>query len=185
MSDSSGQGAKIKFCFMYIPRRTSVRVRQVAVKSQDRPLKESATKPGSGIVKSRGPKVPPLCFVCDDATSRHFLGSCTKFNNVSKDDKKQIVMNANRCLNCLAKRHFARKCSLVCKCTVCGPNNVHKHATALHDVFGGITPAELGAVGVGSVCETGSSTENESGDNPMQPSVRKLSPALNGGVASH
>ena len=59
--------------------RASVRVRQVAVKSQDRPLKEPATKPGSGIVKSRRPKVPPLYFVCDNATSRHFLGSCTKF----------------------------------------------------------------------------------------------------------
>ena len=61
----------------------------------------------------------------------------------SKDDKKQTAINANRCLNCLAIGHFARKCSLVCKCTVCGPNNVHKHATALHDVFGGITPAEF------------------------------------------
>ena len=160
--------------------RASVHVRQVAVKSQDRPLKESATKTGSGIVKSRGPKVPPLCFVCDDATSRHFLGSCTKFINLSMDDKKQIVINANRCLNCSAKGHFAQKCSLICKCTVCGANNVHKHATALHDVFGGITPAELGAAGVESVCETGSSTENVSGENPIQPSVKKLSSTLNG-----
>ena len=77
-------------------------------------------------------------------------------------------------------RALSRKCSLVCKCTVCEPNNVHKHATALHDVFSGITPAELGAAGVESVCETGSSTENESGENPVQASVRKLSPALNG-----
>ena len=118
--------------------------------------------------------------MCDDATSRHFLGSSTEFNNLSKDDKKQTEMNANRCLNCLAIGHFARKCSLVCKCTICGPTNVHKHATALHDVFGGITPAELGASGVGSVCETGSPAENESGENPVQPSVKKLSPALNG-----
>ena len=68
----------------------------------------------------------------------------------------------------LAIRHFARKCSQACYCT------------ALHDVFGGITLAELEAAGVGSVCEMEPSTENESGENPIQPSVRKLSPALNG-----
>ena len=83
--------------------RASVRVRQVAMKSQNfndsaLPLKESAIKPGSGIIKSRGPKVTPLCFVCDDSTSRHFLSSCTKFNNLLKD-KRQTVRNANRCLN--------------------------------------------------------------------------------------
>ena len=165
--------------------RASVRVRQVAVKSQDRPLKELATKTGSGIVKSRGPKVPPLCFVCDDATSRHFLGSCTKFNNLSMDDKKEIVMNANRCLNCLAKGHFARKCSLVCKCTVCGPNNVHKHAIALHDVFVGITRAELGAAGVEGVCETGSSTENKSGREPITAFRQEIKSSFKWGIASH
>ena len=42
--------------------RAAERVRQVAVKSQDKPLKESATKTGSGIVKSGGPKVPPAVF---------------------------------------------------------------------------------------------------------------------------
>ena len=51
--------------------------------------------------------------------------------------------------------HFARKCSLDCKCSVCGPNNKHKHATPLHDIFGGIRSAELGAAGVESMSETG------------------------------
>ena len=47
-------------------------------------------------------------------------------------------------------------------------------------MFSEIRPAKLGAAGVGSVCETGSFTENEARESSMQPSVRKLSPALNG-----
>ena len=47
--------------------RASVRVRHVAMKLQDRPFKEPAAKPGSGVVTSGGPKVCPLCFVCDDS----------------------------------------------------------------------------------------------------------------------
>ena len=73
--------------------------------------------------------------MCNDLVSRHFLGECLKFKDLSNQSKRQTVIDAGRCLNCLSVGHFARSCSWNSKCSVCGPNNPNKHASALHELF--------------------------------------------------
>ena len=81
-------------------------------------------------------KSPPLCFVCAKSNSKHFLGECEKFMALSLTARRQTVIEAKRCLNCLSVYHFVRDCSRPSKCRKCGPNNYEsKHATALHDFY--------------------------------------------------
>ena len=48
---------------------------------------------------------------------------------------KEKLLNAGRCLNCLAAGHFAWDCPLDCKYTTCGTKSMNKHTCALHDLF--------------------------------------------------
>ena len=156
--------------------RGPVRVRQVAVKSQVGARDGPSAKPNENGRSSKtvGLKQPPLCFVCNDSESRHFLANCPKFSGLSKEDKKRTVMNAGRCLNCLAVGHFARRCSLDSKCSICGPGGPHKHASALHDVFVGSKSDGAGAADMGGTKgEPLSSSETCASSN--QPTIRKLS----------
>ena len=76
-------------------------------------------------------KPPPLCFVCDNEKSRHFLADCDKFKHL-KGQQRKIVIDANRCLNCLSRGYVARNCNQISKCRQCRTNSRNKHATALH-----------------------------------------------------
>ena len=59
------------------------------------------------IMKSNGEaRAKPLCFVCNNFVSRHFLGECLKFEDLSKESKRQTVIDVGRCLNCLFVGHF-------------------------------------------------------------------------------
>ena len=90
---------------------------------------------GNRNQKSWGSNCVPLCFVCNGFSLRHVLANCDKFKVLRKDNKKKIVLNASRCLNCLALGHFVRDCPLDCKCTGCRTKSMNKHTSALHELF--------------------------------------------------
>ena len=83
-------------------------------------------------------KPPPVCLFCAGANLRHFLAECEKFKALTPRSKRQAVMDAKRCLNCLSLEHFVRNCAFPSKCRVCGPQCRNKHAGALHECFNGM-----------------------------------------------
>ena len=50
-------------------------------------------------------------------------------------ERRQTVIKAGRCLNCLSMEHLARNCPSRCKCRKCGPNCRAKHSSAIHDCY--------------------------------------------------
>ena len=84
---------------------------------------------GSGTDRS---KLPPTCFVCADS-SKHYLVDCEKFKELSHKAKRQTVIEAKRCINCLSLDHYVRVCPRPARCRKCGPNNKSKHGSALHE----------------------------------------------------
>ena len=80
-------------------------------------------------------KPPPLCFVCNDSVSKHFLGDCETFKTFTNERKKRVVVGAGRCINCLSLDHMVRNCMAPSKCRRCGPARSSKHAGALHELY--------------------------------------------------
>ena len=109
------------------------------------------------------PKSPPICFVCSKPDSKHFLMDCEIFNDLSPKSRRQTVIEAKRCLNCLSLDHIVRNCPRSTKCRKCGPRSQNKHATALHECF--ISPntgaADKGSDEPGSKNETTQNERNE------------------------
>ena len=64
-------------------------------------------KPSHSKSDSRGTKNLPLCFACSSLECRHYLINCENFMAFSPMDKRQSVVDAKRCLNCLSSNHFA------------------------------------------------------------------------------
>ena len=107
----------------------SIRTRQVTVKSNENQTLQTNSAP------QRNLKPPPLCFVCDDSKSRHFLADCHNFKTLTNEQKKRVVVDAGRCLNCLSLGHVVRNCQSLSKCRRCGPRSSNKHAGPLHESF--------------------------------------------------
>ena len=120
--------------------RGAVRVQQVAVKTDGSPssltnVRESETRNDSPHGRrAAGTNSPPLCFFGGDE-SRHFLGDCQKFTNLSHERRRQAVMDSERCLNCLSLGHVVRSCAFPSKYCRCGPKFHSKHAGTLHESF--------------------------------------------------
>ena len=114
--------------------RSEFRDRQVALDSgigahngsADSP--ESATAGGHGAPTdhNRGTKKangrPPIHFVCARADNRHYLVECEKFMKLPPQERRQTVIKAGRCLNCLLTGQLARNCPSRCKCRKSHPN---------------------------------------------------------------
>ena len=127
--------------------RSEFRVRQVALGSGVGAHNGSAESPGSAAAGERGAPTdhnrgtkkasgrPPICFVCARADSRHYLVECEKFMKIPPQERRQTVIKAGRCLNCLSTEHLARNCPSRCKCRKCGPNCRAKHSSAIHDCY--------------------------------------------------
>ena len=62
---------------------------------------------------------------------------CEKFIASPPKAKRQKIIDAKRCLNCLSLDHFARACPFPSKCHKCGLNCQNKHAGSLHDCYSG------------------------------------------------
>lgn len=50
------------------------------------------------------------CAVCNQ---NHKIYSCTKFLELSTDDKRNKVKELNLCFNCLGKKHSAKDCKSI------------------------------------------------------------------------
>ena len=121
--------------------RGSVRVRRVAVKAPVLQISQT-NKRGPDLRnnsrKNQMPqptKPPPLCFVCNDSVSKHFLGNCKTFKTFTNERKKRVVVGARRCLNCLTLGHMMRSGIATSKCRRCDPACSSKHAGRLHEVY--------------------------------------------------
>ena len=76
-----------------------------------------------------------MCFFCKETVSKHYLGDCEKFKRLSLERRREVVIDAKKCLNCLGLGHFARDCRFVSKCPKCGPSYHNKHATVFRDCY--------------------------------------------------
>ena len=90
-------------------------------------------------------KPPPVCFVCNDPRSKHFLSDCELFKSKTPEQKRKTVINAARCFNCLSLGHFSRECTSSSKCRLCGPHFGPKYSTALHELHVNSDSVKLGA----------------------------------------
>jgi hypothetical protein len=72
------------------------------------------------VVKSQN-----ACLVCQKP---HPIHKCLDFQNLSLDQRWEIVKNNRLCLNCFRNNHFVDKCLLSVRCKVCNK----KHHTLLH-----------------------------------------------------
>ena len=145
-------------------RRGFACVRQIAVTS------------GMGQTKSL-----PLCFICSGSNSRHFIGDCELFKSFSNECKKRSIIDAGRCLNCLALGHVARNCSFPSKCRKSGTKAGNKHATVLHESYAKTISVDVGAAEAEPENENRSQGDAE-GDGQLERdrvTVRKLIPATN------
>ena len=88
---------------------------------------------------------------------------CEIFKDLSSKSRRQTVIEAKRCLDCLSLDHIARNCPRSTKCRKCGPRSQNKHATELHECF--FSPntgaAEKGSDKPGSKNETIQNKRNE------------------------
>jgi len=126
-----------------------IRVRQVVVNGESatqnavssyptEPETKGGSRPPPELTRRGdrgGQQPPPVCFFCSDADCRHFLAECEKFKALNPRMKRQTVMDAKRCLNCLSLDHFVRNCKYPSKCRICGPHCRNKHTSALHECF--------------------------------------------------
>ena len=67
-------------------------------------------------------KPAPTCFVCMRPELKHFVADCEVFKSYSDKLKRQTVMDAKRCLNCLSVEHFVRDFPHPSKCRKCIPS---------------------------------------------------------------
>ena len=107
----------------------------------------SADSPGSAAAGGHGAPTdhnrktkkasgrPPICFVCARADRRHHLFECEKFMKLPPKERRQTVITAGRCLNCLSTEHLAHNCFSRCKCRKCGINCRAKHSSATYDCY--------------------------------------------------
>ena len=65
---------------------------------------------------------------------RHVLSKCSEFLKLSVDNRKKVVVESGRCLNCLGN-HLLRDCSRPNNCRKCGPDHRSKHYFLLHDHY--------------------------------------------------
>ena len=156
---------------------TALRVRQVAVIGE-RPGARSAETVGESSRScnktQHSTKPPPVCFVCNDPRSKHFLTDCEQFKSKTPEQKRKTVIDAARCFRCLSLGHFSRECSSSSKCRLCGPHFVPKHSTALHDLHVKSDSVNLGAASAGH-CQTSVTADaGKKQTDAEQTVVRKL-----------
>ena len=79
----------------------------------------------------------PRCFMCSTETSekRHFLYNCDNYQRLTPEEKRNAIIQAHRCLNCL-QSHSVEDCKFPCKCKHCKQRMaVPKHTTSLHEIY--------------------------------------------------
>ncbi|XP_021324376.1 uncharacterized protein [Danio rerio] len=86
---------------------------------------EQVTKPT--IIQQKAPnKHKPVCPYCN---AEHYLGQCTAFNTLTKEQIVGWIKENKRCWKC-ARLHMAKDCDLQKPCHLCQA----KHLSVLHDI---------------------------------------------------
>ena len=65
----------------------------------------------------------PICFVCSQDGSKHYLADCSEFLQLSSLEKPRPVIAVGRCLNC----DFVRNCSFRSKRQTCSCSHADAH----------------------------------------------------------
>ena len=79
----------------------------------------------------------PRCFMCSIETSekRHFLYNCDNYQRLTPEEKRNAIIQAHRCLNCLQSQSV-EDCKFPCKCKHCKQRMaVPKPTTSLHEIY--------------------------------------------------
>ena len=138
-------------------REASEGVRMNAVKPPMPPSNRSSSgnhNPTANALSASQMKVK--CAYCN---GDHFSASCDKVQTIQ--DRKKLLLSANRCFNCLRPDHKARDCTSTKSCRHCH----RKHHQSICDRLNP-SPKEPGNQAVQSV-ETSSSTANVGMKNPQ------------------
>ena len=77
----------------------------------------SERKPQMTFHKSYATAVEETCVVCSRGS--HHLSNCFKFQNMTRDERWDIVKKGARCKNCLKPGHMANKCRAPPMCKKC------------------------------------------------------------------
>ena len=132
----------------------------------------SAESPGSAAAGGRGASAdhnrgtkkasgsPPIFLVCARADSRHYRVACEKFMKLLPQERRQTVITAGECLNCLLTEYLARNCPSRCKCRLCGTNCRTKHSSAIHDCYESQTVGAAGETKAASTSPIASNVKN-------------------------
>ena len=114
------------------------RVRQVGINADNRDRDEGSSgttsnTPRTNLCKTRAvkpsdgandkSKPPPVCFVCSKPDPKDFLMDCEIFKDLSPKSRRQTVIEAKKCLNCLSLDHIVRNCPRSTKCRKYGPRS--------------------------------------------------------------
>lgn len=79
-------------------------------------------------VNSATEHITPSCIICGEA---HPISRCSKFSNVTVDERLKLTDTKHLCSNCLGRNHLARDCPSKFRCRTCS----EKHHTLLHPGF--------------------------------------------------
>ena len=65
-----------------------------------------------------------VCFICltPTETHRHLLNTCHTYKSMKMQERKESIIKAGHCINCLSKHHVS-DCRLQCKCKHCDKHN--------------------------------------------------------------
>ena len=86
---------------------------------------KSTEKP-KDATKARVKEPPGMCDICHKG--RHFPTDCEDYQKATPDERKEYLMVAGRCFNCLKKGHNAANCHSTYTCALCNG----KHHTTIH-----------------------------------------------------
>ena len=77
-----------------------------------------------------------VCFICSTPTEtrRHLLNTCHTYKNMTPQERRESIIKAGHCINCLSKHHVS-DCRLQCKCKHCDKHNPQRHTTSLHELY--------------------------------------------------
>ena len=80
-------------------------------------------------------EAPACIFCCSKGRhERYWLANCRGFLELSPSERKNVIIKAGRCLNCLRK-HMVKNCLFPNKCRTCGAACSQKHSFLLHELY--------------------------------------------------
>ncbi|XP_037942673.1 uncharacterized protein LOC119675538 [Teleopsis dalmanni] len=83
---------------------------------------KSNFRPAAVNTKTHIFTIHTLCLMCN---GNHQLIRCSKFLNIKVPERREKIMNAKLCFNCLQSGHFSKLCLNKERCTICDKKHHH------------------------------------------------------------